>query len=265
MPEVGHQIKLLDHGYISLVECWGSDEGIVRAARMSTAKGFLGWGPKCKHCGVVGEVYKSYDCLKRVDDLEHEWVAGDEKLLKHLWDRQHSTPFEMAGISIEVKAPIVVLREWMRHRTQSFSEMSARYIPLPDENYRPSPADVLRRGTETTGNKQAQGTGAELTESGVDAWLWQLSQAYEAAQKAYEFGLRVGVPKELARLSVPVARYSVMRVSANLRNWLAFLKLRCDTAAQQEIRQYANTVAVIVKDRFPRTYEVSANSLGLPP
>jgi thymidylate synthase ThyX len=55
-----------------------------------------------------------------------------------------------------------------------------------------------------------------------------------------------------------------MRASANLRNWLGFLKLRCDNAAQWEIRQYANAIAGIVKKKFPRTYDVARESLGLP-
>lgn len=83
--------KLLDHGYVSLVEGWGSDESIVEAARMSTDKGFNGWGTTD--------------------------APGDEKLLKHLYTNKHMTPFEMGGLVIEVKAPIFVFREWHRHRT----------------------------------------------------------------------------------------------------------------------------------------------------
>jgi thymidylate synthase (FAD) len=101
------RIELLDHGYVELIESWGSDERIIEAARMSTGKGFTGWGTPEK--------------------------PGDEKLLRFLWKNQHATPFEMAGMTIEVKAPIFVFREWHRHRTQSYNEMSARYVPLPDE------------------------------------------------------------------------------------------------------------------------------------
>ena len=87
---------------------------------------------------------------------------------------------------------------------------------------------------------------------------------YEHAQKVYAAGLALGIPKELARLPVPVARYSAMRASANLRNWLGFLKLRCDPAAQWEIRQYADALAGIVREVFPRVHEVAGASLGLP-
>ena len=121
------QVKVLDHGYIQLVESWGSDERIIEAARMSTDKGFLGWGPnfKCRGCGHVhmdaerpsiragGRISV---CHCGSHDIES--IPGDEKLLRFLWENKHATPFEMAGMTIEVMAPIMVFREWHRHRTQ---------------------------------------------------------------------------------------------------------------------------------------------------
>src|SRR6185369_15364426 len=78
---------------------------------------------------------------------------GDEKLLRFLWENKHHTPFEMAGAIFEVQAPIFVFREWHRHRTQSYNEMSARYVPLPDVNYIPS-VDRLMIGSDGK-NRQA--------------------------------------------------------------------------------------------------------------
>lgn len=226
--------EVLDHGYVELVEHWGSDERIIEAARMSTQKGFKGWGtPE---------------------------APGDEKLLKYLWDNAHATPFEMAGFIVEVKAPIFVFREWHRHRTQSFNEASARYIPLPNENYVPT-ADRLVLVSNT--NKQAQGTTSFRPEA-ADLWLANLENLYNLLETTYQAGLQAGIPKEVARIVMPVGRYSAMRASANLRNWLGFLKLRCDPAAQWEIRQYANAVAEIIAAKFPRVYEVAKEPTGLP-
>src|ERR1700693_5723146 len=131
---------VLDHGYVNLIETWGSDERIIEAARMSTNKGFLGWGPK------------------------EDGSPGDEKLLRYLYEHKHSTPFEMAGMTLEIKAPIFVFREWHRHRTQSYNEMSARYTPLPDCNYVPTVERLMINAGKS--NKQA-GTiknAEELTE-----------------------------------------------------------------------------------------------------
>lgn len=251
--------KVLDHGYVTLVEAWGSDEHIIEAARMSTNKGFLGWGPSCPHTHAndhehdlsPGPNEKTLKCSV-CGTIEPK--AGDEKLLGYLWEHKHATPFEMAGMVIEVQAPIFVFREWHRHRTQSYNEMSARYTPMPDLNYVPTIERLLMGGGHLT--KQAGSIhGAEVLD-GASAERFQIDLhiAYVTAESDYQSALKAGVPKELARLVIPVGRYSRMRASANLRNWLAFLTLRQDPAAQWEIRQYANAVADLIKASFPRTH-----------
>ncbi len=225
-------MKVLDHGYIRKVDAWGSDASIIEAARMSTAKGFLGWGtPE---------------------------APGDEKLLRYLWENQHATPFEMAGVTIEVQAPIFVFREWHRHRVPfGYNEMSARYTPLPDLNYLPT---VERLLINSKTNKQA-GTVAgadELDEVGAESFRAALADSYAAAQTLYETALASGVPKELARVHLPVGRYSRMRATGNLRGWLGFLSLRMAPNAQWEIRMYANALAEILAEQFPRTMKLYA-------
>ncbi len=79
---------------------------------------------------------------------------------------------------------------------------------------------------------------------------------YAQDEADYQEALADGVPKELARIHLPVGRYSRMRASTNLRNWLAFLTLRMDPAAQWEIRQYANVVGDLIGERFPRTWDL---------
>lgn len=180
---------------------------------------------------------------------------GDEGLLKYLYENKHATPFEMCGLTIEVKAPIMVFRQWHRHRTQSYNEMSARYAPLPDECYMPS---IDRCIVVQGSNKQARSaTGRTPTHGEVIDWLHQLSGAYGEARVVYERGLEIGIPKEIARLPVSVANYSIMRASANLRNWLAFMTLRSDPhAAQHEIRVYSLAIGDIIRELFPRTWEL---------
>jgi thymidylate synthase (FAD) len=247
-----HQI--LDYGYIEVIEHWGSDRRIIEAARMSTNKGFLGWGPRCTKCAELDVDEPCETCaVAEAQTRKH----GDEKLLKFLYDNNHATPFEMAGAIIEVKAPIFVFREWVRHRTQGFNEMSARYTPLPDENYCPTVERIIS-GSASTSNKQAQGVTA-LNEEKIQAWLDSLQESYRVAQKCYEDGLAAGIPKELARLPVPVARYSRMRATANLRNWLGFLTLRNHPKAQEEIRVYAEALTILLSDLFPRTLDLWKN------
>lgn len=229
------KINVLDHGYVRWVESWGSGDanqaeaGIIEAARQSTQGSFRGW-------------------------------ETDQKLLAFLFNSNppHATPFEFAGMVIEVQAPIFVFREWHRHRTQSYNEMSARYAPLPALEYMPT----LERLTLTqTANRQAQALADAdpLTDAGGREWLEQLRELYDHAERVYSSGLAIGVPKEVARLPVPVARYSRMRASANLRNWLGFMTLRNHPAAQWEIQQFARAVGHILDCEFPRVFKLFAD------
>jgi thymidylate synthase (FAD) len=111
------------------------------------------------------------------------------------------------------------------------------------------------QGAAANKNKQASGV-TPLDESKINHWLDLLEHSYRISQEVYERGLSFGIPKELARLPVPVARYSRMRASANLRNWLGFLTLRDHPAAQWEIQQYAREVGKIIEVKFPRTYQL---------
>lgn len=219
-------INVLDHGSVELVESWGSDEGIIAAARVSTQKGFLGWG-----------------------DAQ---VPGDERLLRFLWTKQHLTPFEMAGATFSVTLPFFVIREWQRHRTQGFSEASARYGPIPDLHFLPTVERCLAGGDQK--NKQAGSVGGKVPSArDAEAWLADVDALYRDIEGVYQDGLALGIPKEIARIVLPMGRYTKMTVTANLRNWLAFLALRQAPDAQLEIRAYADAVCTILADRFPRT------------
>lgn len=254
------KIDVLDHGYVEFIEAWGTGQGgrkhgldrpvdvskpnepfmrkddfeagIIEAARQSTQGSFRGWNE-------------------------------DEKLLATLFNHQwnQSTPFEAAGMTIEVQAPIMVFREWHRHRTQSYNEASARYKALPDLYYLPDAAqtwDRVQRAAESSNKQEASTVTLDLNElaGNTGDWLFKLNNFYQQAEAFYQSALEMGIPKELARLSMPVGHYSRMRATANLRNWLAFLTLRMDSKAQWEIRQYANAVYQILYQYFPRTCQL---------
>lgn len=213
--------KVLDHGSVKYVEHWGSDERIIESARQSTGGGFRGWDQ-------------------------------DAKLLKYLYENDHATPFEFAGLVLEVEAPLFVFREWHRHRTQSYNEASARYIALPDVQYLPS-VDRLTGVDSASKNKQAQNNGKVVSKAraALLRMLWRLS--YGVSSAVYKLTLKLGAPKELARVVMPVGQYSKMRCQANLRNWLSFIRLREAPNAQWEIRQFANEVHRELCRKFPRT------------
>lgn len=216
--ENGTRISVLDKGYVELVDHMGDDSYAIRAARMSTGKGFQGWDK-------------------------------DENLLRYLYANRHMTPFEMSELILEVKAPIFVFRQWHRHRTQSFNEFSGRYSVMPDEYYIP---DTSRFQGQDTKNRQGS-AGAVSPDIAINAKTF-LVERQEGIHDDYLWMMDKGIAKELARINTPVSCYSKMWAKANLRNWLHFESLRLDEHAQWETRQYAEAVSTVIKSLWPRTY-----------
>jgi len=181
---------------------------------MSTNKGFQGWGPIHEPWCQQHPEYHNDTCKPK---------QGDEKLLRYLWEHKHFSPFEMAGVVVEMQLPIFVAREFIRHRVLSTNEFSARYTELPDLYYIPSLERVMVGGQAKT-NKQASGTSipADVAEHIREVLVSSTSYTRIAYQELLESGLS----KELARLVVPVNIYTKWRQSANLRNWLGVLELR---------------------------------------
>lgn len=210
-------ISVLDHGLVRLVDHMGSDLSIVRSARVS------------------------YDA---------EWRAGedagkDAKLLDYLVKNHHTSPFESVNFTFEVKAPIFVLRQWHRHRTWSFNEISARYAELPEEFYVPDLAQIT---TQSASNKQMR---TEVQHQEARAINSAIEGACKQAFDVYKQLITNGCPRELARSVLPVGTYSHMFASVNLHNLMRFLKLRLHAHSQYEIRVYAEAMLKLIEPLVP--------------
>ena len=217
LPVEGHDVK----GYVRLVDHMGSDLSVVRAARVS------------------------YNADWRPGDGE----GSDERLINYLMKNKHTSPFEMVQFAFEVKAPIFIFRQWHRHRTWSFNEMSARYTELDEGFYVPAAG---KYGTQSKSSKQArvESTG-QLVAVRDDRWHAQQTAQIHQAIREYKIYLEEGMPRELARAILPVACYSRMHASVDLHNLFHFLKLRLHEHAQYEIRVYAEAMLKLIEPIVP--------------
>lgn len=264
MIEQGYTKKILDHGHIKLVEWMGSDERVVEAARQSTGKGFISWDPYdlCKGCGRVVRMKISDGSVRaqqhgpECDDVApinaslESFPNGDMGLLDNLMRNRHTTPFEMGGeIIFEVKAPIMVFREWHRHRTQSYNEMSGRYVQMPNEHYLPEPGRIQKQSAASK-----QGSAEAMDQTFAMKVIAGLEGQQQMVYDSYDEWVEEGLAKEVARLNTPVSRYSQMWAKTDILNWLKFLTLRMRPAAQFEIRQYAEVVGEVIKSRWSRIW-----------
>ncbi len=206
----------------------GKDETIIEVARQSTSGAFKGWGSDEK--------------------------PGDEKLLRFLHEHKHSTPWEFCALHVQVNAPIYVARQIMRHRTCAFSEMSGRYVEMPEEAFVPPSFKV-----QASKNKQAS---AEAVEAYIQAAAQEAYRhAIDLSVGTYKDMLASGISKEQARLVLPVSMMTQWRQVANLRNWFHFLGLRLDPHCQDETRLVAEQIAELVKEKWPRSWGLFEESV----
>jgi thymidylate synthase (FAD) len=163
--------------------------------------------------------------------------ASDAKLIRSLMRRGHTSPFEHVTLKFDVRAPIFVLRQWHRHRTWSYNEVSARYTELDMGFYEPAIADI---GAQSLADKQGRDT-ALMAFSPV-AVKSRIRDHNIKSLALYRDLLEQGVARELARIVLPVSAYSQMFATVNLHNLFAFIRLRSDKHAQYEIRVYSNAM-----------------------
>jgi len=265
----GKELKVLDHGFVRVIDYMGSDSAIVQAARVSYGKG-----------------------TKKLSE--------DRGLIRYLMRHRHTTPFEMCEIKFHVKLPIFVARQWVRHRTANINEYSARYSIMDKEFYVPD-RDYLTTHRQEAGeqasrekkltegqddlfrlfqdhNKQLnsvgrqsdtnkQGREVNIDEAEALDHLKTIASISTRAYGVYERLLNqtmageklnpeyAGLARELARMVLPTNYYSQWYWKIDLHNLLHFISLRADQHAQHEIREYAKVIGDIVRQWVPLTWE----------
>ncbi|MBX3118424.1 MAG: FAD-dependent thymidylate synthase [Fimbriimonadaceae bacterium] len=214
------EIKVLDKGFVRLVDYLGGDQRIVQAARVSYGSGT-----------------KSF--------------RQDRALIHYLLRNEHTSPFEQVQLSFHTKMPIFVARQWVRHRTARLNEISGRYSVMRDEFYVP---DASRIQLQSADNKQGSSTDT-LPLPEAMALIDRLEQEQKEVYGHYEEMIEKGVARELARMNLPISLYTEWYWQIDLHNLFHFLALRMDAHAQYEIRVFAEAMATCAKAVSPIAYE----------
>lgn len=217
---LGKTFPVQNLGHVRVIDYMGNDNAIVQMARVSYGEG-----------------------TKTLNE--------DRGLIRYLMEHKHTSPFEGCVLKLHLKMPIFVARQWVRHRTAAMNEYSARYSEMRDEFYHPELSEIQ---LQSTSNKQG-------SEAGLDAenqqWFQSITKASsQLAMEDYKEALDKGVAREMARINMPLSAYTEFYWEMNLHNLLHFLRLRCDSHAQKQIRDYADVILnEVVKLWVPHTYE----------
>lgn len=216
---LGLYFPVLDHGFVSLVDFMGSDAGIAQAARCSYGAG-----------------------TRAVND--------DRALIRYLIRHKHTSPIEQCELKFHCRMPIFVARQWIRHRTANVNEMSGRYSVMPLQFYTPKFENFSYQSKD---NKQGRSEQAEA--NSYNSAVTRFNNTREYVKDNYEWLLREDVARELARIDLPLSTYTEWYWKIDLHNLMHFLRLRCDSHAQYEIRVFADIMAGMVKMVAPAAYE----------
>jgi len=225
MIEKGTEIKVLDHGFVRVIDWMGNDQRICEAARIS------------------------YRAPSKGDEQ-------DQGLINYLWRNKHTSPFEMVKITLNIKMPIFVMRQYVRHRMQNLNEVSARYTELPNEFYIP-----IKWRKQDTKNKQGSVVEKDWDDKsyycGIHSKNQDLSGELEnhciASYKIYKKMIDDGVSREMARMVLPINIYTEIYACWDIKNLLHFITLRDEGHAQWEIQEYGKAIKSICKELFPMT------------
>jgi thymidylate synthase (FAD) len=203
---LGKPFKVLDDGFIRVVDYMGTDASIVQAARVSYGEG-----------------------TKK--------VSQDRVLIRYLMRHRHTTPMEMCEMKFHVRVPMDCWRQWIRHRTSSTNEYSTRYSLAIDGTQTTSPSEWRSQA-----ESNRQGSGGFIDETQGKYFTEKERELQQLSRDYYEERIEAGVAREQARKDLPLSTYTEAYWKTNLHNLLHFLHLRMDEHAQWEIRQYALTM-----------------------
>ena len=214
------EFKVLNHGFVRLIDYMGSDQAIVQAARVSYGDG-----------------------TKKVSE--------DRGLIRYLMRHKHTTPFEMVEFKFHVKLPIFVARQWIRHRSANVNEYSGRYSVMKEEFYLPSTDDIRFQSTVNKQGRSEEEVPDDIKQKLID----YLQESQKEAYSNYMEYVDQGLAREIARINLPLSLYTEWYWKIDLHNLFHFLRLRMDSHAQKEIQEYAIIMADMVKAVCPMAFE----------
>lgn len=221
---LGKIFKVLDDGFIRVIDYMGNDSSIVQAARVSYGKG-----------------------TKKIRE--------DRALIRYLLRHNHTSPFEMCEIKLHLRVPMDIWRQWIRHRTASVNEYSTRYSEAIDSQHKTKPSEWRYQSQE-----KKQGSFGFLPEEEGAYFSKQEEGLHFISREVYRERLEKGIAREQARKDLPLSTYTEAYWKIDLRNLLHFLELRLSPEAQLEIREYAKIIGYeIVAKWVPLTWEAFLN------
>lgn len=232
---LGQPFNIPSDGFVRVIDYMGDDSSICQSARISYGK-----GTKSK--------------------------SDDNDLIRYLICNNHTSPFEQCELKLHVRVTMDIWRQWIRHRTANVNEYSTRYSEAIDDRMTTNPncwrlqSMTNKQGSSGFVTEYPDGFSNPFEPMAPGAYLTKQETLVQGNARAiYEERLKFGVAREQARKDLPLSTYTEAYWKCDLHNILHFLRLRMDSHAQLEMRNYANIIGEIVKEWVPITWDAFTN------
>lgn len=216
-------IEFVSEVGVELIDALASDDDVAMAAWVSNA----------------------LDSVERLSDRKR--VKG---LINFLWRQKHTSPFEHGIFKYKVDVPLTVAREFQRHRTFSFNEVSGRYTEMKPRFWMcPPDRPFVQQG------KMGDYYFVKGTPDQYAIYKTSKERGVNTAWEIYQQRLDAGIAKEVAREDLPLSLMTQFYASVDPKNLMGFLALREHRTALEEIQQTARKMEVAFAERMPYTHE----------
>lgn len=233
-------MQVLDHGFVKL-------RNLAGPTRRAFAPSLVGQGddPYTPRAFDADDTDAAQAARMSFDQMDSERTyEQDMRLSRYLLANRHTSPFEMIQVWLEVKVPIFVDRQLVRHRTWRRNESSGRYITLPPEWYIPKIV-----GGKAPNAKQGQ---ADNLDAETQRWFQRrLNDKCIEGYDDYLSAIEQGVAPEHARMFLHVNHYVHWLGNVDLGNMFQFLALRAHSHAQIEAQIYAYAIIDLLRPHLP--------------
>jgi len=173
------------------------------------------------------------------------------KLVQYLMKHKHWSPFEMAGITLEINTTRDIAHQIVRHRSFAFQEFSQRYADPKEMGY---PYELREARLQDTKNRQNSiQTEDELLQQ---HWVQQQKKVLDSATSAYSWAIENGIAKEQARAVLPEGLTKTrLYMHGTVRSWIHYIDVRTTPGTQKEHMDIARACACAIYPMFPMIQE----------
>lgn len=178
-------------------------------------------------------------CTRIAYKSENKIAQGSAvKILRSILRKGHESVIEHFTVSVDFVCDRGISHELVRHRIASFTQESTRYCNYSSDRF----------------NSEITVVEPLFFAIGTDAYETWLSACYKSEEMYFRL-LGIGYTPQEARCVLPNSLKTELVMTANLREWRHFFKLRCAPTAHPQMRELAVPLMCEMSEKIPVIFD----------